>query len=402
MNRINHILLVNYEYPPLGGGGGVITRDFAENLATRVRVTVLTSGYAGLEPEEKFGNLCIVRVPVWMRNQGPVASLASMLSFFPKSLYVGNRLMSMDRFDLVHSFFAIPSGPSGLLLARRGGVPHVLSVLGGDIYDPSKALSPHRTPFLKQTVRWVINGSNRTVAESEDLVKRTCQSFGAHSVDRIPLAFKPPVFQRIARKDLGLGLKEADIVLIAVGRLVERKGIEQLIKVLSEIKNRRVQLVVVGDGPLRGKLRAQAEVAQLTERVHFTGFVSDQRKWELLSNADLFVSTTAHEGFGIVFLEAMESGLPIVSYNCGGHVDFLTKDIAYLIPVGNLGLFKEKVLGLCENGDLRKRMVKTAREEAKKYHIEVFTDRYVKLYQECLESHKVRNGSSAKFGKGLR
>jgi len=398
MKELKHILLVNYEYPPLGGGGGVITRDFAETLSTRVQATVLTSGYAGLKSEEKNGNLCIIRVPVWGRSQGPVASLASMLSFFPKSLCAGHRLMGMARFDLVHSFFAIPSGPSGLLLARQGGVPHVLSVLGGDIYDPSKTLSPHRTPFLKQTVKWVINGSDRTVAESEDLVKRTRENFGTKSIDRIPLAFKPVVFRRIDRMDLGLGLRKEDIVLIAVGRLVERKGIEQLIKVLSKINDPRVQLVVVGDGPLRSKLTVQSEEAGVAKRVHFTGFVSDQRKWELLSNADLFVSTTAHEGFGIVFLEAMESGLPIVSYNCGGHVDFLTKDIAYLIPVGNISLFRETVIRLGENSDLRKRMGETAREEAKKYHIEVFTDRYVKLYQECLESHRASNRSLAKVG----
>ena len=66
--------------------------------------------------------------------------------------------------------------------------------------------------------------------------------------------------------------------------------------------------------------------------------------------------------------------------------------------MGNISLFREKVIRLGENGDLRKRMGETAREEAKKYHIEVFTDRYVKLYQECLESHRASNRSLAKVG----
>jgi hypothetical protein len=121
--RAHCVLIVTYEYPPLGGGGGVIVQALAEELAKEIDVTVLTSGRAGLEETERRGRLEIVRVPVWMRRADATASLVSMLSFFPLSLRRGAALLRTRPFDLVHSSFAVPSGPSGLCLARRAGIP---------------------------------------------------------------------------------------------------------------------------------------------------------------------------------------------------------------------------------------------------------------------------------------
>ena len=91
------VLIVSYEYPPLGGGGGVIIEALAEELAKQIEVTVLTSGRGGLAETEKKGRLEIVRVPVWMRNADATASLFSMLSFFPLSLRRGAALLRSRR-----------------------------------------------------------------------------------------------------------------------------------------------------------------------------------------------------------------------------------------------------------------------------------------------------------------
>ena len=199
------VLIVSYEYPPLGGGGGVIIEGLAEELAKQIDVTVLTSGRAGLPESEKRDRLEIARVPVWMRRADATASLVSMLSFYPLGLRRGTELLRSRRFDLVHSSFAVPSGPSGLRLARRAGIPHVLSVQGGDIYDPSKRLSPHRTPGLRQTVRWVIQGSDRVVADSTDIARRTREIYVDRQIDVIPLAFRLTECVPAGRASLGLG-----------------------------------------------------------------------------------------------------------------------------------------------------------------------------------------------------
>ena len=380
--QVERVIIVTYEYPPLGGGGGVIFRDLAEELAKRIDVTVLTSGRRGLAAEEQHGRLRIVRTPVMMRNADAAASLPSMLSYFPSSWWTGRRLMSEHRYDLVHTSFAIPSGPSGVLLAREFGLPHILSVHGGDIYDPSKKLSPHRTPGLKQTVRWVMQNSDRVVAQSKDTVQRTEGIYGARDVDCIPLAVRKPEFEPRSRE--ALGVPRSAKVLITVGRLVARKGLDQLLRILVAVNDEDVLLLILGEGPLRAELEQQAQMLGLAERVRFMGFVSESEKWQLLSVSDLYVSTTLHEGFGIVFLEGMEAGLPVLCYDKGGQADFVTNEVGSLVTVGDTGEFLDSLFEHLASPELRARKGQAARDLAREYYIDRYADRYMEIYEQCL------------------
>ena len=378
------VLIVSYEYPPLGGGGGVIFRDLAEELARSIDVTVLTSGRPGLPRRERQGRLEVVRVPVLMRNAESTASLPSMLSFFPSSLKAGIQILRRRHFDMVHTSFAVPSGPSGLLLARMFGLPHVLSLHGGDIYDPSKALSPHRTPVLKQTVRRVIHSSDRVVAQSSDTRWRAQKIYGDRPVDCIPLATRRPDFEKLPRTALGLDLAADDFVLVTVGRLVARKGLAQLIEIVADLADPRFKLVVVGDGPERQALADKAKECGVADSLRFTGFASEEFKWQILAASDLYVSTSLHEGFGIVFLEAMENSLPVICYDRGGQADFVSDEVGRLLPLGEWKRFRDQVLILADKKALRTRLGRAAKQLAADYSIERYAQRYQAIYSECL------------------
>jgi len=382
--KLRRVLLVSYEFPPLGGGGGVMFRDLAEELARNLEVTVLTSGAAGLAEYERSNGAEIVRVPVLLRNAQAVASMASLLSFFPSSYRAGRRLLEAKEYDLIHSSFAVPTGPSAVLLARRFGLPHVLSIHGGDIWDPSKPLSPHRVPLLKQTVRWVMRSCDRVVAQSRDTVERAESIYRVRDVARIPLAVKPVPFEKLERTELELGLEPEHRVLITVGRLIARKGLGRLIELVARQADERVRLLVVGDGPARSELETAARAAGVTRRVLFAGPVSDERKWQLLAAADLYVSTTLHEGFGIVFLEAMESGLPVICYDRGGQTDFLTDEFSRLVPVGDEARFEREVRTLCDDDALRAQLGAAAHGAARDFHTDRFAERYLEAYREVL------------------
>ena len=106
------VLMVNYEFPPLGGGGGVVTALLAEELAKSHDITVLTSRCPGL-PSERFEHGAkIVGAPVFFRKQQSVANLPSMLAFILMGIRIGKRLLKAEKYDVIHTHFALPSGPA--------------------------------------------------------------------------------------------------------------------------------------------------------------------------------------------------------------------------------------------------------------------------------------------------
>src|SRR5688572_7177325 len=110
------ILLCNFEYPPLGGGGGVFTAWLAQELAKRHEVTVLTSQAAGTPKDSVQDNVRVVRVPVLFRKQKAVANMASMLAYVPMGILEGFGLTKKNRFDVVNTHFVLPTGPTGHMI----------------------------------------------------------------------------------------------------------------------------------------------------------------------------------------------------------------------------------------------------------------------------------------------
>jgi glycosyltransferase involved in cell wall biosynthesis len=375
-----NILMMNYEYPPLGGGGGVFNKHLAEELTGSNNITIITSQFSSEHRHEIINNIEVIRVPVLARKNQNAASIISMLSYFPSSWWAGYQLLKKRRFDIVHSMFAIPSAPSGLLLAKKFHMPHVLSLLGGDIYDPSKSLSPHKTPLLHYTVSKMLNDSDRVVALSSDIKVRATQHYNvSKEIDVIHLGIPKPIFTKKTRNDLNF--KPDDILLVTVGRLIPRKALQDLINVVKILDNPAMKLIVIGDGPEKTRLEKFAKSLGIREKILFQGHVSDNEKFQLINISDIYVSSSQHEGFGIVFLEAMMSGLPVVCYDNGGQSDFLIdQKTGFLVNQGDTKLLVKRLNELSENPNLRKQMHQFNSHYIENHHIATCANRYQSLY----------------------
>ena len=383
---MKNILMVNYEYPPLGGGGGVFNRHLAETLARRYNVTVITSRFGDHPAHEVINGVRLLRVPVPLRSDPNAASLASMLGFFPSSLWAGCKLLARDHFDIVHSMFAVPSGPSGVLLARWYRKPHLLSILGGDIYDPSKKLSPHRTPLLGHTTAAIMRNSHAVVSLSRDIQRRAHAHYpvGAE-IDVIHLGIPKPRFQPLCRGNFDFS--DDDILMVTVGRLVRRKAVHELLEGVARLRNPRVKLIVIGDGPESGRLRQQAADCGIRRQVRFLGNVDDDTKFGLMERCDLFVSASRHEGFGLVFLEAMALGLPVVSYDEGGQSEFLLDGITgALVAGGRRARLFDEIRRLVESRELRQRIRRHNMAYAENFFIERCAQQYEEKYRHLVQT----------------
>lgn len=377
------ILMINYEYPPLGGGGGVAAANLAREFVRQGHhVDYITSHFQGLARSETIEGVRVYREPVIGRKGLETATIVSMLSFPAVAIRRGRVLRKQQHYDVIHTHFAVPSGPAGEFLSRRWGLPNVLTVYGGDIYDPSKRLSPHRFLPLRMAVRWTLNHAAVVVGESEDICARIHDRYAPGTpVRRIPLGFMPYPLEPLARD--ALGLTPGRMYAIAVSRLVSRKGYPDLLSAFYQADVPGLELLIVGDGPERPRLQALCVEYGMRSRVRFLGHLSEAEKYRYLCAADLFVLATHHEGYGIVYQEAMHCGLAIATTNAGGQTDFLEEGRnALLTTPRDPGALAASIRRLAEDAGLRRRMGDANRQDIKTHYVDRVAGEYLGLFAE--------------------
>jgi glycosyltransferase involved in cell wall biosynthesis len=390
------ILFCNYEYPPLGGGGGVVTALLAKELAKNHDITVLTSRGLSLPAESIERGVRVVRVPVFFRQQESVASLPSMLAFLPMGICLGRRLLKASQYDVINTHFVLPTGPVGQAMARMGNIPNVLSLHGGDLYDPSKLTSPHRNPLLRAWIRRLLRQADLVVGQSRNTLENIWRLY-AQDIQalRVPLAIQRPELGAARRSDYGFQADE--VLLVTVGRLVPRKGLLQLIAIMQTLRRYKVRLLIMGIGPQEQLLKAEVERLGLAKQVLFLGYVGEAEKFRILQMCDVYVSTTQHEGFGLVFLEAMASGLPIICYDAGGQTDFLCdRETGYLIPVNDIHLFEERCKQLIDDRNLRQTFGAHNKRRVEGYFIDTCAAQYEKIFDEVVRRKTADKAISCK------
>ena len=314
--------MVNCEYPPLGGGGGVALKHLVREIGEFHEVTVLTSGARGLPKIEKEGATVVHRARRLGRPGRRVASLASTFSFLSAGLLRGWNILREERYDLINTWFAIPSGPTGVWLSRMFKIPHVLTLIGTDVYDPSKRCSPHRSIIKRAIVRWAMDSSKWCTAWSSDVRDRARTLFRREiAIDVVPPGIARPEYRPVAR--LVLGMERDAFYCVTVGRLIHRKRVGLLLDVFARSSDTNLKLLIIGEGPEEKSLRRRVKALGLEKRVELLGRLPDEKKFQYLSNCDAYVSVSSHEGFGLTFVEAMACGLPVLAPAIGGQRDWL-------------------------------------------------------------------------------
>jgi phosphatidyl-myo-inositol alpha-mannosyltransferase len=184
--------------------------------------------------------------------------------------------------------------------------------------------------------------------------------------------------------------KDGTKTVLFVGRLEARKGVKWLLKAfkLLQMSDPAVRLVIAGQGPDREKLELLAEDLKL-ENVEFLGFVSDEKKMQLLAQADLFVSPALFgESFGVVLLEAMASGNMVVAGNNSGYEDVMAGigQISIVNPRDDAE-FARRMSLLLNEPKLQKVFRDWSKAYVKQFNYPHVIDMYEKLYKDALKKH---------------
>lgn len=366
-------------------------RKYAEAWAERGHdVRVLTGGGRDLPGREVVRGVEVVRVGTVRKKDRATASMAFMSSYLISGgLFILRNRARLRSFDIINTHFSIPTGPLGWFASRVLRLPNVLTIIGGDIYDPSKGTSPHRffvlraaNRFLTRTADRVIAISSDTAARARDLHRITVPirviNYGFEPGEHDPDSTGPDPTR-------GRGADPAGrFNLIAVGRLVERKGFDHLIRAL-EILPDDVRLTIVGDGPLGPELQGEAKRLGVEERLRLTGFLPNSEVDRELRAADCFVLSSLHEGLGIVVQEAMYAGLPVVSTDEGGQVDLLTEGRnALLVPPGDPVALARAIQRIRDDPALTDQMARHNQEDLKPLYMEKNAGHYLEIFRELV------------------
>ena len=243
--------------------------------------------------------------------------------------------------------------PLGLgLRALKPAARYVISTYGFEVWEPLSM--PRRLGLRHASVVTAIAQYNAT---------KTIESQGieAGRIAIVPCALDPDFCTANGSAPPPLSRRTSGPMLLTVARLVrrEKKGIDNVIEMLPEIRKTvpGVYYVVVGDGDDRARLEQLARDRGVGDRVTFTGAIGDAAVRSFYQSCEVFVMPSRSEGFGIVFLEAMALGKPVIGGNHGGTPEIWDDGTAgFLVEHGDIGALAERTGGLLRDAELRARM----------------------------------------------
>ena len=293
--------------------------------------------------------------------------------------------------ELIHSHTPFMMGVSGLTIAKVNRIPLVGSF--HTLFTDKRVIDEYTTmnPMLRKLaydkawsyVRFFYNKCGRTIAPSE-AIKQVLMSNAIENVDVVPNGVD---LSKFSRKADGSAIREkyapnGEKLVLYLGRLSSEKGVEVMIKAAKRLSKKKIKFLIAGTGPAHERYKEMVAHSSLSSVVSFAGFVSDEDLPKYYAASDLFCMPSTFETQGIVSLEAMASGKPVVG------ADYLAlKDI--IVDGRNGEKFKpgssvdcaRKIEKVINNIGAYKGMFETA----KKYSVERCTDRLLETYEKVLQ-----------------
>jgi len=286
----------------------------------------------------------------------------------------------------------------------KADIIHVQWILNGivgiplaKIFNKSIVISVRRVvpsnKWMQRLIKYIVEHADYILFNSS-YTKNELLKFATpkrHCI--IPSTFDPDKFQKGVPGKLRkkIGLSDDTLIILYIGYLIEKKGVRYLINSIPEIvqKIKKVHIVIGGDGLEATSLKKQVSELGIENKVTFLGWVNHNDLPDYYCDADVFVlpsiidSKGETETLGMVLVEAMASGTPVVGSNVGGIPDVITPEVGLLTEPKNSKDIADKVISLLLNEEKRK----TMGQSAKKWAIENFSwesvsQKYLKIYHE--------------------
>ncbi|KAB2945332.1 MAG: 1,2-diacylglycerol 3-glucosyltransferase [Candidatus Methanoperedens nitroreducens] len=301
------ILMLNYEYPPLGGGASPVTKSLSEELVNLGHtVDVVTMGFKGLKQKEETNGVTVYRVPS-IRKEQSVCQTHEMLSYCYSAYRFLPKLLKENKYNICHTHFIIPTGVVSYL--NKSKIPYIITSHGSDVpgHNPNRFSIQHE--LLKPFWRKIVQNAECVVTPSKYLKDMILKNVDTDNVTVIPNGFDIGSFNFDPKK------KEKKILLVS--RLFEFKGFQYFLDAIEDM-DIDYEINIVGEGPYKEALVQKAK--DLKVKVNFIGWLDNKsvELKKLYETSSIFVFPSTAENFPTVLLEAMAAGCAIITTDvCG-------------------------------------------------------------------------------------
>jgi len=352
---------------------GLAVYNIAKNLAKEHEVHVITSLDKSLPMDSAEDGIYVHAFKV------PKIPILRTFFYYIKSFTAIKKIAP----DIVH-VQTIFLAPSGLLVKKFLHIPYIVYGRGSDVYLSWRFKNIISKPMIKH--------ADSVIVLTEDM-KEAIQRIYDREVFVIPNGINTERFKylskEINRKRLHIGVDE-DICMF-VGSLRPVKGVAYLIEAMKIIadKNTNTRLFIVGDGEERKYLENRSRDLDIGRYVNFVGQVPNEEvPWYMVS-ADIFILPSLSEGFPVAVLEAMASGLPVITTNLRALHEFVNDgENGLLAEPKNPEQIADKILMLLEDDELRVRMSKKNKKVVEKYSWEVIIERLEGVYKDAILNYE--------------
>jgi phosphatidylinositol alpha-1,6-mannosyltransferase len=374
------ILMFDNEFPPLGGGTGLVNFHLLVELAAYpdIVVDLVTSSRtrSSYETERFAERITIYKVPVDNRNIHHSTG-RELLRYSWRGLLMGVKLLKRRPYDLSFAFAGVPAGVISHVLWVKAGLPYLVSLQGPDV-PGFEARYNALYPVLKPMLRRIWGHAAVVTAISQEhrhLAHQTMPVLDIAIVyNGVDIGPWPPTDKR--RRGPGVNI-------VCVGRLIERKGHHHLLRAFARLRaicEHPLRLTLAGTGDAEDALHRLAADLGVTDAVVFAGFVARHEMPAVYHQADIFVLPSQNEGMSIALLEAMAAGLPVVVTDTGGTAELVREGVnGHIIPWADVQALTNALATLVRDKHARERMGNESQRIANQFGWPAIVQEYVKL-----------------------
>lgn len=376
------ILLINNEFPPIGGGGSILTKYVAKNLVDLGHeVYLVTSSYKDLQRREKIDGYEVHRVCA-IRRFKDYCSIWELMIFFLSALLYSIFLVPRFKPDLIQAYFAVPAGGVAYFINLIYGVPYCIFLGGSDVPGANPYRYKKLYPFLSPLIKLFWRRAAAVTAASEGLAKIARSADPKRDFLVIPNGVDTEYFKPKKKNN-------KVIKILGVGRLMPRKGYQFVLEALPEVEKntkRDFKLILAGGGNYQKDLLILAKKNKVEKKVEFLGQISYERLHRIFLTSDIFVHPSLAEGMPLALLEGIASGLPAITTKVPGNEDLVIDgQNGFLLPKEDVKGMAKSLIKLINSQKLRERMGKESAKIAKRYDWKEIAKEYNEVYLKIYE-----------------